>query len=772
MSETRKNPSQGGIGPILAAAFVGILLIEATMWLGLYHLIEQRRLVELAILEQRVVGIAFELEQSARESLLRIDLGLRVVARESLRSSDAVEFSELTRQGLLPSRDIGTLGVARADGFFRPATADGRATSIAEGESFVVHRNSVDVGLHVGRPSQDEILGRPVVNFSRRINLADGTFAGVAVATIEAPRLFGNWIGQNAETGLTTTIFGLDGIVRARRADRRVSAGESVSDLPVFELMEASPAGTFLAKSAVDGVLRLHAYRKIEDRSLVVMVGLPYAAALGQAKGYENDMMLIGSLASGLLIVFVAVTSGLVISRRTLLRDARAAADAASEAGVAMDQERKISEQARRMADDLRRKADTALADAESARERALEARSMAEAANRTKTEFLASMSHELRTPLNSVIGFAQLMSSDPSEPLTAGQATSVAAIERNSIVLMRLIEDVLDFAKVEAGDFGFQIDAFKIEDFFGDLDRGLRNFAAKHQISLQIEKAVPGLEEIVGDRVRLLQIVTNLGNNAVKYNRPGGTVMIKATRNGETLRIEVADSGLGIPKDRQSEVFTPFKRLGREMGTIDGTGIGLSLSRQLAQKMGGDIGFTSEEKVGSRFWVDIPIDAKRKNENSARASAPEPVRKIEAHDSAALERSRDRFLVLYVEDNRANTILMERILGRESDFELVTAADALAGIQLAKTRRPDVIVMDLNLPGMDGFEALQILKSIPETAGTPVIALTASTQPREVERGMAAGFVAYLTKPIEISLFLGKLREIRAEGRKASETA
>jgi CheY-like chemotaxis protein len=254
-------------------------------------------------------------------------------------------------------------------------------------------------------------------------------------------------------------------------------------------------------------------------------------------------------------------------------------------------------------------------------------------------------------------------------------------------------------------------------------------------------------------DRTRLKQVLINLLSNAIKYNRANGTVVVDAeSEKGapQRIRISVKDSGAGLPDDMVSQLFQPFNRLGREKTAEQGTGIGLVMSKRLVELMGGEIGAESTVGTGSVFWFEL---------NSAVApeldlGAPEPA----AHPIAEVERGAPPRTLLYVEDNPANLKLIEQLIARRPDMRLLTAGDGNLGIELARANLPQVILMDINLPGISGIEALRILRQDPATARIPVIALSANAMPRDIEKGLQAGFFRYLTKPIKVNEFMQTL--------------
>jgi PAS domain S-box-containing protein len=367
-------------------------------------------------------------------------------------------------------------------------------------------------------------------------------------------------------------------------------------------------------------------------------------------------------------------------------------------------------------------------------------ARAAADSANAAKSEFLSSMSHELRTPLNAILGFAQLLDRDGKEVLSTRHKERVGHILRGGEHLLRLISDILDLSSIEVGGVSMVLGPVSTATLLEEVKRTLDPAAAQATIHLEI--APTNDSPIVrADSTRIAQILLNFGSNAIKYNRPQGsvTLLISAPRPGYA-RLTVADTGIGIPLDKQAKLFQAFQRAGQEAGTIEGTGIGLAISKRLAEAMHGRVGFQSVKGQGSEFWVEVPIQIEQHTSSNPPA---------DNNPSRLTLRPRS---VLYIEDNSANVRLMRDLLAAFAGIELVTAATAEIGIELARATPPGVIIMDINLPGMSGLEALHVLRSSVETERIPVIALTASASKQERERGERSGFFRYMTKPIHIT--------------------
>jgi PAS domain S-box-containing protein len=371
-------------------------------------------------------------------------------------------------------------------------------------------------------------------------------------------------------------------------------------------------------------------------------------------------------------------------------------------------------------------------------------ARRAAEQGSAAKTEFLSSMSHELRTPLNAVLGFAQLLQRDKREPLSTRHRERVAQILKGGEHLLHLIDDVLDLSRIEAGNVFLSFEPVSIGTVLNEVRETLESMAARLGIHLEVEGEGGASVVLTTDRTRFAQILMNFGSNAIKYNRPEGAVTFRVSESDHEgrARVSVIDTGLGIPAGRQPRLFEPFQRAGQENGPIEGTGIGLAISRRLAGMMNGAVGFSSVLGEGSTFWVDLPLQSA----SSPSAAAPA----VRRPPSARPEGAR-RFLVLYVEDNPANIAFLADVLGSLEGFDLISAPNAEIGIELARSRRPDVGIFDINLPGMSGIDALRVLRASPETRAIPVIALTAAASARDHQRGEQAGFYRYLTKPVRV---------------------
>jgi PAS domain S-box-containing protein len=373
------------------------------------------------------------------------------------------------------------------------------------------------------------------------------------------------------------------------------------------------------------------------------------------------------------------------------------------------------------------------------------QAQAAAESASAAKSEFLSSMSHELRTPLNAILGFAQLLQRDKKPALNERQLGMLEHVVKGGEHLLRLIDEVLDLSRIEAGGVALSIEPVKVTDVLSEVKTTLGPMASRAGIELRIVGIASDLPQVMADRTRFAQILMNYGSNSIKYGRPGSSVTLIATALGASVRVTVVDTGLGIAADKHDKIFQPFQRAGQETGPIEGTGIGLALSKRLAELMGGRVGFRSVAGEGSEFWVELPAHTARRSQPPARPAG------FNQQSSPLTSGEGPAYKIIYVEDNPSNVAFMQALLGSFERVALLTAPTAEIGIELVRAHQPAVVIMDINLPGMSGFEALRQLREWPETRHIPVIALSAAAMPRDTKRGEQAGFVRYLTKPVKV---------------------
>jgi PAS domain S-box-containing protein len=387
-------------------------------------------------------------------------------------------------------------------------------------------------------------------------------------------------------------------------------------------------------------------------------------------------------------------------------------------------------------------------------------ATSVAEKANLAKSDFLSSMSHELRSPLNAILGFAQLMESE-SPPPTSAQKESITQILQAGWHLLKLINEILDLAQVESRKVPLSQEPLSLAEVLLECQGMIEPQAQQHGIHMTFPQ-FDAPYFVQGDRTRVKQVLINLLSNAIKYNCERGTVEVQCAENAPgRIRVSIKDNGAGLSPEQVAQLFQPFNRLGQEAGGEEGTGIGLVVAKKLVELMAGTIGVESAVGEGSVFWFELGA-----------ADAPElPLEETEpVAPATSQDESGSRLrTVLCIEDNPANLRLIGQLIARRADISLLTAVNGNSGIELARTSQPEVILMDINLPDISGFEALNILREDPATAHIPVVAISANAMPRDVEKGLKAGFFRYLTKPIKVNVFMGTLNEALASAEAAA---
>ena len=392
--------------------------------------------------------------------------------------------------------------------------------------------------------------------------------------------------------------------------------------------------------------------------------------------------------------------------------------------------------------DNVDRRADMA----EAAGARAAQLR--AELSNQAKTAFLSRMSHELRTPLNAMLGFTQLIQNDARERLQASDAERLDLVRQAGWHLLSLVNDVLDVSRIEAGSFDMRVSALALAPLLEDALQISEPLAKQSGVTMGAAFRNTGTVHVLADPVRLRQVLINLLSNAIKYNRPGGTVHVQLELRPESVVVAVVDSGLGMSAEQLEHLYEPFNRLGRERGGIDGTGLGLALTRQLVGLMGGELQVDSRIGVGTTVSVSLQ-----------RAQAPAAVAVAEpAAEAVTGAASPVSGLVLYIEDNEVNVMLVEQMLLACPGVRFVHAVDGQSGLAKAKALQPDLILLDMSMPDMSGLDVLARLRQDPATQGLRVVVLSASAMQADIDSACAAGALDYWTKPLDLARFLENL--------------
>jgi signal transduction histidine kinase/CheY-like chemotaxis protein len=390
-----------------------------------------------------------------------------------------------------------------------------------------------------------------------------------------------------------------------------------------------------------------------------------------------------------------------------------------------------------------------------------LRAKTVAEKANLAKSDFLSHMSHELRTPLNAILGFAQLLETGKPS-LTDIQAIRLNQILKAGWYLLNLINEILDLAMIESGKSSISMKPVSLSTILSECQLMLEPQAQKSDVDLRF--LLPDSNWYVhADQVKLKQILINLLSNAIKYNKKNGDVEVWCSESTlGRIRITIKDYGAGIPKGIMEQLFQPFNRLGHEVGTKKGAGIGLAVSKKLVEMMGGTIGLDSKVGVGSEFWIEL--DQKVISRPTALIGLPEELVSQHKNDAAS-------YTLLYVEDNPASLLLVEQIIGDYPRIQMLSALDGTQAFAIAQEHLPDIILMDINLPDISGIETMNLLREDSATKHIPIIALSANAMPGDIYVGLEAGFSSYITKPIKNSDLLEALDAAIVSTRKEQES-
>jgi PAS domain S-box-containing protein len=397
-------------------------------------------------------------------------------------------------------------------------------------------------------------------------------------------------------------------------------------------------------------------------------------------------------------------------------------------------------------------------------RESLLDAKEAAESSSQAKTKFLSSISHEVRTPLNAILGFSQLLETTFKDKLSEDQKDYFGHIQKSGEHLLALITEVLEMSHIESGKLRLSIERIDAVSVLEDSLSMVSPVAEKYEVSIHQEIKLPPSTAVRADRVRLKQALINLGTNAIKYNRRGGRASWRVTLSDNGyVRYEVTDTGFGISAEQSKALYEPFNRLGREASTVEGTGIGLSVTKTLVEAMEGILDYESIEGVGTKFWIELPVAVMSvEGIEEAEQTADQAFEPIQIKGEGGVPAT-----ILYIEDNPANMVLMQRFLSKLQGVKMLHAKTAEIGLQTVQEQKVDLILMDLNLPGMNGFEAQLELSRDERTKNIPVVAVSADVNPTTIKRAMNMGFKKFISKPFNLSEAQQTIRSVLPDNDK-----
>lgn len=704
---------------------IGLFLLLTVVWGSAYQVNIQTKQSAIDEAAARAKRLTVFFSSSVESTLSYADDYIKTLRRNYLKEH-SLEAIRQHLKAIPPNKNIlSHITLMNANGV-PVLISDGRkerkakpGTHARDRGYFKFQRSNAQDSVFISLARKGRNTGLVTVRLVRRITDNDGKFLGVIFAAIKETQLLEFFNTTRMGPNSSATLVGLDMRIRLRKSHRGLDGiGKNISKSKLWMHLKKSPAGLYRQTSIVDGIPRLWTYQRLANFPLVSVIGTARPDVLQTTVASIRNTYGISALISLIAIILV------ILAFREIAASKRIAREAA---------ELRRTEQELKARNELLQRLDAALQEAE--------------AANRAKSDFLSSMSHELRTPLNAVLGFAQLMSLNPKEPLTDKQKDAVKMITNGGQHLLDLINQVLELSKIEAGKLDLSIESFSPKPVLEESFALANKMAEPRSISVNNLSSEKSLPLIRADLTRVKQVMLNLLSNAVKYNRDGGSITIDAEQtDGQTLRISIRDTGQGISDKDQKRVFEPFERLSRNNAETEGTGIGLTISKQLIELMGGTVGFDSKLNEGSVFWVELPIgDAPSPSDNQTRLDQIEKAGQIESSPSGRTHR------ILYVEDNETNVELMKSIFDVHDSIELLIAPDGEQGIDMAMSLQPDLILMDIGLPGIDGIHATQALKQMSATKDILVVAITAAAMKHEVERAKDAGFAAYLTKPIDV---------------------
>jgi len=721
------------IGCVLPAALGSVFLFTISY--------QQQR----TILERNTTATARALMQAIDAELFGVQSALQVLASsQRLASGDLLSFYRKASESL-PNMGGNYIVVTDSTGQQRLNTLKPFGDPLPQLPLSAKVRRVFDTG----EPIISDFFVAPDIGQSA-ITLEVPVFANGKVIYSLALGIFADRLGdilrrQNLPPDWITAIFDSSGTIAARTHKPEQYVGRKG---PTSFLRTSAEIGEGVTEvNSLEGIPTLSAFNRSPRSGWAIGIGIPKTALtenLWRSMGFNAAVTL------ALLALSIGMARIISVRINRSIGSLRIPALALGTPEILSIPDNEIVEvndvgQALMKASQMIRESVVERKQGELATQEMIQAKQIADRTSRAKSEFLASMSHELRTPLHAISGFAQLLGRSGDTLAPEKRIRYTENIMEASTQLGKIIDDVLDMASFESGHVNVNCEVLDCLEVMAEVSRTLEVSARKRGILLTVDTSA-NLPSIVADRGRLIQVLLNLGSNAIKYNVEGGWVLLTALPYDDVVRFIVRDTGKGIPAERQREIFEPFNRLGVELTQQEGSGIGLTISRRLVQAMDGKIGFESFVGQGSKFWVELPV-------------ANETAAKMARVPSLFATAADTRCKILYIEDKIPNVELMRAIIEDLSHTRFIDAQTVEEGLKIARSLRPDLVITDIHLPDGKGFDVLRGLRNDDRTSHIPVVALTADAMPTNMHNMELAGFHHVLTKPLKIPDLMEILR-------------
>jgi len=696
------------------------LLLLCLIWTVCFYQISAERQIEISSAIRETGNYALAFNEHMERTILNADQMLLLIKDQYKKDGQDIDMSPYKKNGALWNSTYLLIGIADENGDWIISNQDPHIPSnLKDREHIKVHMQEDTGKLFISKPVIGRSSGKWSINMTRRINKVDGSYGGTVIVGVN-PYYFTNFyqkvnLGKNSSIAL----MGLDGIIRARQSGANEEVGQDLNQTTIMDELAKSSVGSYVTMSTIDHIKRIYSYRVLPNYPFVVIVGVDEAEVLAAWHERVTIYYLVCSVVTIIILLFVIMLLHLTDKQKL----------------IAQKLESELNE---------RRAMQTELVIAKEA----------AEAANLAKSEFLANMSHEIRTPMNPILGMTEVLLEMES---TVRQRELLEIIRSASQSLLDIINDILDFSKIEAGKVRLENIEFDLKMLLDEVTDLIALKAREKGLTLRTDIDPALTPNIYGDPVRLRQVLLNLAGNAIKFTEKGNIIIrayLSKEQGGNCIRLEIQDTGIGLSVEAQSLLFQPFTQGdGSTTRKYGGTGLGLSISKQLVELMGGRIGVKSREGQGSLFYVTLPVKMSDINQDivDVEKNTDDDVDKslAEIAVTSTVESGSRLPIVLLVEDNRANQILAKLLL-QKLGYIVRTAVNGIEALKEYQ-EQPDIILMDCQMPEMDGFEATIEIRNMEKKTGyhIPIIAMTANAMQGDREKCLEVGMDDYLSKPI-----------------------